>query len=418
MKGRRLKKMHFIEVTYSINTPMFLGSVKNKNAELRPASFNGILRYWFRALALAEFNGDMKEVERLEDIVFGNAKDKKTQKALYSIKMKNYDIPIKKKYDGNNREDRQGIVYLGYGAIIYNSKKKSSVYDRDYIIPGKNIAVVLIQNKGIKNKTSKKDLELGQELLINALKALGLFGGLGSKSRKGFGSLTLLDLKCDGESKVDAPYCGDVEGLKDEINNLLKKAKSFGKSIEDIKYTAFNKFTRIVVTKEFYDPMELLDEIGKEMIRYRSCGIRWKILSGEDSEKIFKDDHDLIYDFSRTGKINRHPRRVVFGLPHNYRLRNRKNVFINSDHRRASPLFIHVHKLSNQKYVGILTLIPSKFLKDREKIRIEQTYYEYVNSRRRRVKEYEEEVEAQVFYKVIEDFLDRVEEKLSGCKII
>ena len=148
--------MHFIEVTYSINTPMFLGSVKNKNAELRPASFNGILRYWFRALALAEFNGDMKEVERLEDIVFGNAKDKKTQKALYSIKMKNYDIPIKKKYDGNNREDRQGIVYLGYGAIIYNSKKKSSVYDRDYIIPGKNIAVVLIQNKGIKNKTSKK----------------------------------------------------------------------------------------------------------------------------------------------------------------------------------------------------------------------------------------------------------------------
>lgn len=38
-----------------------------------------------------------------------------------------------------------------------------------------------------------------------------------------------------------------------------------------------------------------MDEIGKEMIRYRSYGINDKVL-GEESEKIFQDDHDLVYD--------------------------------------------------------------------------------------------------------------------------
>lgn len=408
---------------------MFLGSAENKNAELRPASFNGILRYWFRALALAELDGNMEKVERLEDIVFGNAKEKKTHKALYSLKMKNYDISIKKADKGNNREDRQGIVYLGYGVIRYDSKQKSSIYDRDYIIPENILDVILIQNKGIRNKISKEDLELGQNLLINAIKALGLFGGLGSRSGKGFGSLTLLDLKYDGESIVNTPYCGDVEELKDEINNLLKKAKTFGKSIEDIKYTAFNKFTRVVITKEFDDPMELLDEIGKEMIKYRSFGLGGRLIIGGKSELRFKDDHDLIYDFIKnTRKINRHPRRVVFGLPHNYTVsikneeskRIRMNVNINvGNRRRSSPLFIHIHKLANNKYIGILTLIPSKFLMDDDELTIALTgksrrQYERIKGRNLRPKH----LPVKVSYKVIEDFLDRVEEKLSGCKII
>ena len=148
--------------------------------------------------------------------------------------------------------------------------------------------------------------------------------------RRGFGSLTLIDLKNKDEPLVTSPYCGNVEALENEIKELLKKAVDFGKSIEDIKYTAFSKFTKVMITKEYDNPMKLLDEIGKEMIRYRSCGRGWKILDGEDSSKIFESDHDLIYEFSNTGKIKEHPKRVVFGLPHNYWLSNSKTVNINT----------------------------------------------------------------------------------------
>lgn len=394
---------------------MFLGSADNRTAEIRPTSFNGMIRYWFRALALAELDGDMKEVERLEDIIFGSAKDKNSHKALYSLKIANSNISIKENKNRLNKENRQGIVYLGYGVISYKREARGPIYERDYIKQGGSIEISLIQNEGIKNRVLEEDLKLAQKLLINTLKVLGIFGGLGSRTRRGFGSLTLIDLKNKDEPLVTSPYCGNVEALENEIKELLKKAVDFGKSIEDIKYTAFSKFTKVMITKEYDNPMKLLDEIGKEMIRYRSCGRGWKILDGEDSSKIFESDHNLIYEFSNTGKIKEHPKRVVFGLPHNYWLSNRKTVNINSDYRRASPLFIHVHKLANGKYIGILTLIPTKFLKDREKIKIIQ----YDNSRRKRTVEYEKTIkEVEVSYKYIEEYLDWVVNKLSGCVII
>lgn len=414
--------MNIIEAQYSINTPMFLGSVDRTSPELRPTSFKGMLRFWFRALALAEFNGNMKEVERMEGIIFGSAGEKESQKALFSLKILRSNLSGKKI---QIRKEQLGIKYLGFQTI---NKRKCFEY-------GKSINIVLIENKGIRNKVSAEDYEICKNLLINTLKIIGIFGGLGSRVRRGFGSLTLLDLKLidksNNESKNYTPNCGDVESLKKEINDLLKKAKTFGESEDDIKYTAFSKFTKVVITKEFNNPMKLLDEIGKEMIRYRSCKKNKKVAIGEKDNRVFIEDCILIYKYSNTGKICEHPRRVVFGLPHNYRLSNKKTVNINSISninspnkkaiigRRASPLFIHVHKLASGRYIGILILIPCKFLKNGDEIIVNldkesRDLYKVLNG-----KDLEPEyLPVNISYKVIEDYLDRVVNKLSGCKVI
>lgn len=411
--------MNVIEATYIINTPMFLGSADNESAEIRPPSFKGIIRFWFRALALAEFNGDKDEVERLEGIVFGSTKGSNAQKALYSLKVDRKNLKGKGK---DIEESRQGIVYLGYGLIGYDKKSRCNKYIRDYIESNNSIKVVLMSNIGIESRLEERDIELGAELLINSLKCLGIFGGLGSRARRGFGSLTLLDLKNNGQTIIKIPYGGTSNVLKEEIKELLSKSRKYGDKIDNIdniniEYTAFSKFTKVVITKEFDDPMELLNEIGKEMIRYRSYGRNGKVLKDEKAEKIFENDHNLVYEYVRGGKIDKHPKRVVFGLPHNYRLSYRlsagdkgSTININSTHRRASPLFIHIHKLANDKYIGVITLIPAKFLKDDDKIKISQSG--------KGLKQEPKQLEANVEYKVIEDFLVRIVNNLVGKAIL
>lgn len=405
--------MNIIEASYIVNTKMFLGSADSKIAEIRSPSFKGILRFWFRALALAELNGNTDEVEKLEGILFGttiSTDGKKAQKALYSLKIQQQNIKV----GGRGSEERgPGISYLAYGINNYDNRSRKNLYTRDYIEKDAKLKIILMENIGIKRNIDETDFKLAQKLLLNTLKIVGIFGGLGSRSRKGFGSLTLAKLELINSKKnrqtlIDSIYCGNDNELKNEINNLLEKTKEYGKSPDNIPYTALSKFTKTIITKKFNSAAEVLDEIGKEMLRYRSYGRNGRVqVLGEESEQIFKDDHDLVYDFTINNSINKHPRRVVFGLPHNYFFSGGgKKVYINSTHRRSSPLFIHVHRLENKKYIGILTLIPAKFLKDEDKIKISSKGKE------------SKTLKATISYNVIEDFLDRIVDKMEGTKII
>lgn len=68
--------MQKIEVTLETVTPMFLrGADPNGQPELRPPAFRGMMRYWFRA-TLGGVIGDKKEnladLDKLESAVFGN----------------------------------------------------------------------------------------------------------------------------------------------------------------------------------------------------------------------------------------------------------------------------------------------------------------------------------------------------------
>ena len=57
-----------------------------------------------------------------------------------------------------------------------------------------------------------------------------------------------------------------------------------------------------------------------------------------------------------------HPRRIAFGLPHNYGKRREQQVGPYGElDRRASPLFVHVHECRNTS-VAVLSFFPTRFL--------------------------------------------------------
>ena len=55
-----------IEATYLVTTPVFCGGAHRERAELRPPSFKGVLRFWWRALSWSRLDGNL-EVKRWLD---------------------------------------------------------------------------------------------------------------------------------------------------------------------------------------------------------------------------------------------------------------------------------------------------------------------------------------------------------------
>src|SRR5690606_2140035 len=103
------------------------------------------------------------------------------------------------------------------------------------------------------------------------LKALGFFGGAGARSRRGFGSLSLLSLSLDGQKIWEPPNNVDelIEDQRELINELgIKTEEESG--LPD--YTAFSSKTKIWIGKTGSQAIDVLNEIGLELLRYRSYG--------------------------------------------------------------------------------------------------------------------------------------------------
>ncbi|HHW39904.1 MAG TPA: type III-B CRISPR module RAMP protein Cmr1 [Syntrophomonadaceae bacterium] len=367
-----------LEATYKITTPLFLGGADAEEiAEIRPPSLKGLLRFWFRALALPQL-GSLDAVWAMERELFGSTKNQA------SFMMSVTDINIQK---AQNSLKGHGIGYLGYGVI---DTKGNTL--RPYLKPGGRFTVRLILNRSLRQEQSA--------LLIQALEALGLFGGAGARSRKGFGSLSLESLCLDGEEIWQRP--ANTDELKQVMRDFLREINPHGVFVSRPLYTAFSSDTKVCIVKTSQNALALLDEIEKELLRYRSYGrlkgsehvLPWS----ERAEQNFRDDHDIIQDYLTGREIHRHPRRIVFGLPHNYFFQSlREKAMVEAEHlkRRASPLFIHIHELGEEKYAAVMTLLPAMFLPERERVAIRcpkrQSVYLPCN----------------VGYRVIEEFFER-----------
>ncbi|MGB9780806.1 type III-B CRISPR module RAMP protein Cmr1 [Caldanaerobacter sp.] len=366
-----------IEATYYITTPMFMGGADNKSElELRTPSLKGLLRFWFRAVAWPQM-GLLKEVFEMENSIFGSTEGQ----AKFFMKIDD-SIFIHSKKEIFNK-NTYGLNYLGYGLT------ERGELIRSYIEKGKSFTISLL----LKDSLSEKELRF----LKQSLQALGLFGGAGARSRRGFGSLSLVSLRVENNEEWNEPR--NVKELKNLLRGFLNEV-----SRDDTlpPYTAFSSKTRIFVKKGDKDPLALLNEVGMELLKYRSYGRASKdkhvLPWGEKAERIFADDHDLMLDFLNGKRINRIPQRVVFGLPHNYFFSGKGKVSIEphskGQKRRASPLFIHIHKLADGSYVAVLSLIPSQFLPPNVNVEIKAGRQTTI-------------VPPQIDYNVISNFLER-----------
>ena len=386
--------MKRIKAKFQVVTPCFLGGANHEEeAELRLPSIKGALRFWWRALNYAQImpaqkknNGIIASLREKEGKLFGSSDQDQGQSSLIMHLSAESQKPLEIEA-GEVLCDKPGKVvgvgarYLGYGVMEAFARPKNNIEAGQLTRPCLKVPFEFTLQIGAREQKYLEDV-------LPALKLLGLLGGLGSKSRKGYGSLNLIELKGDGVGAWQKP--ADENEYKKQLSDLLKPTIDHD---EEPEISAFYSKTRICLTKfkSINSAMEVLNEYGKEMVRYRSWGKNGKILDDEDSERNFKDDHDWAKGIKWFS--NFHPRRAVFGLPHNYG----KGVGVeprNPDYgRRASPLFFHVHKIGGE-FVGVALLLCSQFLPPKEMIKAGK-----------------KTVPANPNWKVLTDFLDRICDK-------
>jgi len=141
-------------ITFEIETitPMFLAGADQGKAELRAASIKGLLRFWWRAL---QAESDIAELRKKEAGIFGSS-DEKTGGSKFSLRVVASN-PITGKFSPLPHSTTKKFTFVG--------------------IAPKQTFTIFINSKNDAN-------EFGNILEISLL-----LGGLGRRSRRGFGSV-------------------------------------------------------------------------------------------------------------------------------------------------------------------------------------------------------------------------------------
>ena len=367
-----------IRATYRITTPMFCGGAEQQ-AEFRLASFKGVLRFWWRALEWGRLQ-DLAKLRQEEAELFGSSDEGQSSFLMRLTQPPTGNVIDKKSQlkDGNELVG-EGARYLGYGVMeAYERRDRETreikSRDAELIRPCLRapdefgLAVRFIAGPSGANETQRKQI-------VRALTLAGLLAGMGSKSRKGYGSLTLTKLSLNESEAWSVP-----KTLNEFHSAILKELSREGDGSgntalpkqEVTPLTAFAAGFRIVAIegRKGESALKLLDRIGREMVRFRSWGRSQRgeaprVLHSVASEKNFQPDHDLMRVSPVPAELRgTHPQRIAFGLPHNYGQRSQDQVEpANTElSRRASPLFIHIHEPEGSPPIGVLTFLPSMFL--------------------------------------------------------
>jgi CRISPR-associated protein Cmr1 len=331
---------------------MFIGDAEQKATDLRPPSIKGALRFWWRALnwkkflASNELNNELNIVEALQDLhkeesrLFGSAaKDlHKEESRLFGSAATNNDgggqgcflLQVSKQPKINPddtwpKNANSGSGYLGFG-LMESGKEEEGNFQAH------RAAINEIRNEFVislifKPKTSNSDIEAIKE----TLEIWGLFGGLGSRVRNGFGSVSLLSSKLnDTEEKYHYSldeYCTKINGLLTSYNDI----KTYP------PYTAFSQYSR------------------------------FKVIKSSETEKA-RESHNLAGDWYKEKRLGlKWEKRISLGLPLNVDDSVNASTSLgrflteNENIRRSSPLIFHVQQLKNKKFVTGILYLPAQF---------------------------------------------------------
>jgi len=327
-------------------TPMFLYGFDGINPELRAPSIKGALRFWWRAVRA---NNNIKILREEEQGLFGGLGDKTLRSAI-NLKVREKEVVKEEKKSlktfYNLKYDFNRIKYTlegreaGIGYLLFSVDKKPFIAD------GSRFTIEFSSN--INNKDNKRALKSA----IASFWCLVYLGGLGGRSRRGGGNLSIINIQDKNEIleklEIDIdfiPKCDSSEELSEWLNENFKKVQ---KIICEDKKDSTIQYSNI----QYLNPL-----ISKEPKN------NWKEALGEIGElyREFRFDHK-----------NEVFETATFGLPVSHRINNkRENIFakISSDkiNRRSSPITFKVIK-SNNKFYWLSFGFSGEFLKDSPKL--------------------------------------------------
>jgi len=311
------ERFETLRAELGIVTPMFLGAADQKPTGIRPASVKGALRFWWRALAwgrvLAAAERDIPGALRLlhdeEGKLFGLAAGKEGGgQGVFLLRIGAEQRIATKDQDLESSwpEAQSNSGYLGLGLWESGKAERGNLQGhRAGIREGGQFTVEIL--------FKPKATAVHKRQLQEALAAWGLLGGLGSRNRRGFGSVALH--KMEGW-----PIPANRQQYEAAVTRFLVQAQAVA---DYPPYTAFSARGRFGIQTE----------AAKARTAHGQAGGRYKDHRGQKS--------------SLRGRA-----KIPFGLP----LQD-----VDEKSRRASPLFFHVHPVGDGRFVVATLFLPALF---------------------------------------------------------
>lgn len=295
---------------------MFMSGADQTQAELRLPSIKGALRFWWRALAWERLGGNLEAIRKEEAALFGSTD---TGQAGVLMRLATSSGPLKAELaDVNQSEWRPNTWrhYSGYGIVTRRTRTNPQAREqRNYLKAEQRFSVVMLSRSG--DTLSQVD---------DALKLLGLLGGLGARSRNGWGSVTLEQLKEGAEKRVMWEAPKTTVALEEELRHYFQASQPIG------SYTSLSRRARFALGPIFDHPEDAHEEVS-----------------------------ELYKEFLGNMKGDREKRqRESFGLPRNIKLRSGR--YDKKGIRRASGVFLHIHQFPDGKACPVVAVLPAQFL--------------------------------------------------------
>lgn len=368
--------------TLTLSTPGFLGGADpEKQCEWRAASVRGQLRWWLRAVAGGRFAGDLEKTRQVEEEIFGST-DRGS--ALVVQLVGGREIVEKDccpKWGKRLSSDQLGELWrIGQGA-------ESKDYTQARLaLPSPVNPVHYLAGQGCfrRSKLTRPALAAGtraelsirlrpgrrlsseaQELLETSLWAWLNLGGLGSRCRRGFGSLTLMN---GGEGGQPS---SSLAKLREGALGLLDRFPASTTGLPE--WSHFSRDSRITLSREVFPTWDqALTHAGAWMMAFRR---RYGLAKATSRQR---DYHwaKAAYLRQTPGGV---PDRAGFGMPLPFGKSDQEIVSWGPrghDGRRASPLLIHVARVATEdggedEYVVVFTHLPARLVPDGESVRFQ-----------------------------------------------
>jgi CRISPR-associated protein Cmr1 len=320
----QLKNFVRLTADFRLLTPLFLGGAEQK-PELRPPSLKGALRFWYRAIdpgfgALVAGPEAGGSLPRRECVLFGAAGVERggtgQARVLLDVRadgLKKMGWPDVSGFSvGQGKRTRNGLIYLGFPF----QRPARGADPREAFAPGQTFRVELCLPRPLPGA----DSTILRRGLLASLWLLGHLGSLGSRSRRGFGSVVLesWDLAAGEEG-----WRQDMQSLpllhrtpngpawcEGALRTLQTLREWFGTTDANARHPHVPAAPRLVVT----DPGVSVGE--KAWMQALNAGGRHL----QDRRAYSQPDHDAVLDhINGRRRLSAAPERASFGLPLTFR---------------------------------------------------------------------------------------------------
>ncbi len=345
---------------------------------LRPSSLKGLLRWWYRALVGCKFVDQFNRYKTLEPLydyeseLFGSTKSK----SVVRIKV-TPSLPLKERKLGEE------FGYFLFPMHRKRKKKDKEGTEVELLSEGNRFRVEFIVSDSLRTREVLSDKEREAELWLSVL-LMFLLGNVGSRARRGFGSLDIV--KIEGFPEISL---GGVALKGDDLKRLRYDYDGF---LHEKLFPMLKGYTESCSIK--YDPWSffpypILHPKAFRVYRHKDSFLNWRDALYE-AERMFKEYKKGSGDFKKlkglvngVKKMNGRDldlKTFSFGLPQQFYKKGDISMFLSLASefdpqrmragRRASPVFVKVVRRRERgngeryKYVLYFMLFKSMFSPD------------------------------------------------------